>query len=609
MMSVIDDVVGPIMAQGIQYQEAGDNVGAETCFRRILQTDPDHADALQALGVLYLVREDAEGALPLLARSLRSRYQNAAGFSNLSAALRSLNRLDQALIAGREAVIIDPTFAMAHHNLSAVLLDMGDHEGALEPLRTYITLKPEDSGLQRFLLATSLMALKRFEEAEPVWLALLDRVRDDGRAWANLGVTLKNMGRHDEAIRAYRRAITLMPDEIGILNNLGLSLSMLDEQDAVAEIWLRRAIQMSPNFADAWLNLGLVLRNRNSIDQAIGFCQQALSANPDHVEAHTLLGTCLLLKGRLREGFAEYEWRTRLTDFPTPAKVRSCPAWTGADPAGLTILVHDEQGMGDGIQFVRYAPILRRLGAQVLVECADPLRRLFNSVTGIDSVVPRSAATPAYDAHVSMMSLPHILGSETVPADIPYLTAEPDLEAVWGRILAGAKGLRVGLVWAGNPAFKDDRRRSPGLAAMAPLLTVPGVSFFGLQKGEGRAGLDALSGILGDNFTDLGPQIRDWADTAAIMTQLDLVISSCTAPPHLAGALGRPVWTILPLNADWRWGEVGDISPWYPSMRLFRQERSGDWGPVVMHVRQALVREVAAHGNRRGASLPHTDPK
>lgn len=608
MMTIIDDVAGPIMAQGIQYQEVGDNVGAETCFRRILQTDPDHADALQALGVLYLMRHDADGALPLLARSLRSRYQNAPGFSNLCAALRSLKRLDQALVAGREAAIIDPTFAMGHHNLSAVLLDLGDHEGALEPLRSFINLQPEDSTLQRFLLATSLMALKRFAEAEPVWRALLDRAGDDGRAWANLGVSLKNLNRHDEAIQAYRRAIALIPDEIGILNNLGLSLSMLDEQDAAAENWLRRAVEMSPNFADAWLNLGLILRNRNRIDQAIGFCRQALSANTDHVEAHTLLGTCLLLKGHLREGFAEYEWRTRLTDFPAPDKVRSGPAWTGTDPKGLTILVHDEQGMGDGIQFVRYVPLLRRMGARVLVECADPLRRLFSSMAGIDGVVARSADTPAHDAHVSMMSLPHILGGDAVLADIPYLTAEPDLVEVWEGILADARGLRVGLVWAGNPAFKDDRRRSPGLAAMSSLLTVPDVSFFGLQMGEGRAGLSVLSGMQGCNFTDLGSRIGDWADTAAIMARLDLVISSCTAPPHLAGALGRPVWTILPLNADWRWGETGDCSPWYPSMRLFRQERSGDWSPVIARVRQELIKEVAAHGNRQGEGPLHTGP-
>ncbi|WP_029015138.1 tetratricopeptide repeat protein [Niveispirillum irakense] len=566
---------------------------AEAEYRRALQDRPEDPDLLSALGALVLARGDAAGAVPLLARSLRRRHGNAAAFTNLCTALRSLGQLDQAAIAGREAVLIDPDMDMAQHNLASVLLDLGDHEGALVPLRRYIARMP-DSALQRFLLASSLMALGRDGEAETVWRDLLRLTPNDARAHVNLGVTLKNQQRYGKAVDAYRRALVLTPDEPATLNNLGLALSQDGRRDEEAAAWLRRAIRLKPDFADAWLNLGLVLRNQNRIDAAMDYCRQALAADPAHAPANTLLATCLLLKGQVRAGFAAYEWRTRLKEYARPEQPYPSPVWKGGDPAGLTLLVHDEQGLGDGIQFARFAPLLAQRGARVVVECARPLARLFASLCGIDGVVARGDPLPSHDAHVSMMSLPHRLGLDDIPAPVPYLAAEPGLVAHWAARLAGGGGLKVGLVWAGNPDFKDDRRRSPGLAAFLPLLDVQGVQFFALQKGGGRRDLAGMAGRLGPHFTDLGPAIADFADSAAIMANLDLVISSCTAPPHLAGAMGRPVWTVLPLNADWRWLEAGEDSPWYPTMCLFRQEKLGDWGPVMARVRDALVRRVAA---------------
>jgi tetratricopeptide (TPR) repeat protein len=565
----------------------------EAGLRHALADRPDDPELLHMLGALVLARGDAAAAVPLLARSLRQRHGNAAAFSNLCAALRALGRLDQAAIAGREAVLIDPDLDMAQHNLASVLLDLGDHEGALVPLRRYIARVPE-SPLQRFLLATSLMALGRDAEAEAVWRDLLHLTPNDARAHLNLGVTLKNQQRYGEAVAAYRRALILAPDEPATLNNLGLVLSQDGRRDGEAAAWLRRAIRLKPDFADAWLNLGLVLRNQNRIDAAMDYCQAALAADPGHAAAHTMLATCLLLKGQVRAGFAAYEWRTQLKEYQAPERPYPSPTWTGGDPAGLTLLVHGEQGLGDGIQFARFAPLLAKRGARVIVECAKPLARLFASLRGVDGVVAGGDPLPPHDAHVAMLSLPHLLGLDDIPATVPYLAVEPGLAAHWAERLAGQPGLKVGLVWAGNPDFKDDRRRSPGLPAFLPLLDVPGVHFFALQKGGGRRDLDGMAGRLGPHFTDLGPAIADFADTAAIMANLDLVISSCTAPPHLAGAMGRPVWTVLPLNADWRWLQAGEDSPWYPTMRLFRQERVGDWGPVMAQVRDALVRRVAA---------------
>lgn len=596
MTSAADD----LMARAVALQRDGQRAAAELLFRQVLERRAEDPDALMALGVLALLGDDAERAVPLLARSLRQRHHNAAGFSNLCAALRSLGRLDQAEVAGREAVLIDPNLDLAQHNLASVLLDRGDHEGALEPLRRYIALVP-DASLQRFLLGTSLMALDRYAEAEPIWRHYLRLTPDDGRAHANLGVVLKNLRRYAEAIAAYRRALVLMPDEAAVMNNLGLSLSQLGDRDVEAALWLRRSLRVKPDFADAWLNLGLVMRNQNRIDQAMGHCRTALAVDPDHAEAHMLLATCLLLKGEMRTGWAAYEWRTRLRDFPARKRDYPSPGWTGGDPAGLTLLVHDEQGLGDGIQFARYITLLKRRGARVIVECAPALVRIFNTLAGAETVVANGTPLPPHDAHVPLLSLPHLLGAGEMPEAVPYLAAEPALTADWSWRLASFGGLKVGLVWAGNPDFKDDRRRSPGLRAFLPLLAVPGISFFCLQKGGGRADLERLAGDLGRNFTDLGPEITDLADTAAIMSNLDLVISSCTAPPHLAGALGRPVWTVLPLNADWRWRQAGEATFWYPSMRLFRQERAGDWAPVMARVRDALVNLAAAQSGSLAA--------
>ncbi|MBJ7417375.1 MAG: hypothetical protein JHC88_18295 [Niveispirillum sp.] len=257
--------------------------------------------------------------------------------------------------------------------------------------------------------------------------------------------------------------------------------------------------------------------------------------------------------------------------------------------AGRTLLVHDEQGVGDALQFVRYVPVLHERGVNVVLECNSQLVRLLGGVPGLGPVIGRFQPLPPHDAHVSLLSLPHLLGAriDNVPA-APYLAAESDLQAQWAEKLSRYSGLKVGMVWAGNPEFKADRLRSPGLAAVRPLLDTTGVSFFGLQKGPGRKDLET-AGPLPENFVDLGPEIGDFADTAAIMANLDLIITSCTGPAHLAGGLGRPTFTLLPFSPDWRWLATGEDTFWYPSMRLFRQEKRGEWAPVVRRAADALA--------------------
>ena len=503
-------------------------------------------------------------------------------------------RPERAEAAFRGAAALDPACIDAFDGLANLMADRQPPDGALGPLRRCVALDPLGS-FHLFALARAHLIGRRYEAALEALLELVAREPDDHRVHGNLGVALKNLGRYAEAEAAGRRSLALHPAEPGALSNLGLVLSAQVRPDEAARA-LRRAVALAPGFPDARLNLALAMAALGKGDVAEACCQAVLDQEPDNALAHLTLATCLLRRGELERGFRGYEWRTRLGDGRVEPRDLPTPLWRGGDPRGRTILLHDEQGLGDGIQFVRYAPMLRRLGARVVVDCNDALVRLFGTLDGVERVVGRSDPTPPHDVHAALMSLPHLLGTTpaTIPAEVPYLRAEPELAAAWRKRLATAAArLRVGLVWAGNPDFGHDRQRSAKLAALLPLLEVEGVSFYGLQKGGGRRELDELEGRLPASFTDLGTEIDDFADTAAIIVNLDLVICVDTAVAHLAGALGRPVWTLLRDFGDWRWLDRGTGTPWYPTMRLFRQERPGAWTEAVAEVQKALSRLAA----------------
>lgn len=494
----------------------------------------------------------------------------------------------------RRSVAIDPTNIEAFHALAEGLLARNATAEALRPLRCCTRLDPEGS-FHLFKLAHSLLLLRRYEEGVAVLGELIRRDPEEHRAYGNLAVALKNLGLHERAVAVGHRALALMPADAGLLSNLGLALSMRIGGDEAAFNALSRALVLEPDHAETRMNRALVLRSLHRLDEAEDACRRLVAERPGDAGAHTLLATCLLMRGDLAPGFREYEWRSRLTDGQVEARGLPTPPWEGGALDGRRILLHDEQGLGDGIQFARYAPLLARRGAQVIVECDDALVRLLARLPGVETVVGRSAPTPEHDVHAALMSLPHLLGTTlaSVPAEVPYLAAEPALAGMWRDRLGPARAeLRVGLVWAGNPDLPDDPKRSPGLEPLLPLLDVPGVAFVSLQKGGGRADLERLGGRIPAGFRDVGDALDDLADTAAVVAQLDLVISVDSAVAHLAGALGRPVWTILRVESEWRWMLERTDSPWYPTMRLFRQARAGDWSDVVAALRIALARVV-----------------
>ncbi|MFV3126453.1 tetratricopeptide repeat protein [Niveispirillum sp. KHB5.9] len=572
----------------IAQQDAGRAKEAEAGFRSVLAQAPANGEALHRLGVLRLQAGDYAAAAQSLEAAVKAEPDWAVHHSNLASALRRLGRLPDALAAAMQALRLAPDFADGYLNLVNILDQMQRYGDAIAVQRQLIALRPH-AGEARLQLARLLILDNQAEAAVDALYDLLGMQPLSVHAYTNMGVALRRLGRLDDAIAAYRTALGFAPDDGGLLSNLGIVLQDQDRYPEAMDCFLR-ALARQPDSATTHLNLSVAYREEMKITESVASAREAVRHDPALAAAHTALAVGLLMQGDYAEGLAEYEWRSRMADFPSPRRDFTSPAWDGSDLSGRTLVVHDEQGVGDALQFMRYIPVLQARGIDVVLECNSQLVRLLGSMPGVGRVVSRFQPLPPHDAHVSLLSLPHILGAriDNVPAQVPYLGTEPDLQARWADRLSAFSGLKVGLVWAGNPEFKADRLRSPGLKSFRPLLDVPGVSFFGLQKGPGRKDLDNI-GSLPDSFTDLGPQIGDFADTAAIMTNLDLVITSCTGPAHLAGGLGRPTWTVLPFSPDWRWLAWGEETFWYPTMRLFRQDARGDWGPVVGRVVEALT--------------------
>jgi tetratricopeptide (TPR) repeat protein len=469
--------------------------------------------------------------------------------------------------------------------LGKALRERGRDVDAVAAFRRCGTAHADDAAF-RLRLANALLDAGEFAAAEEEARAAVHLTPTSAAAQITLGATVHQQDKLDEAINLYRAVLAVDPNAALAYSNLSDALARLEQFDK-AEAAARRAAELEPGNSGYWMNVSAVLNRAGSPEGTLSAARQAIAIAPDNYRAHVNAGMALLTMGRWDEGFPEFEWRTR--ELSPPASGRR--TWDGSPLDGKAIVLRSEQGFGDTIQFVRYAAQLReRFGAgRVIAECPLPLRDLLSQASGIDQVIVHGE-TPSADAECELfvMSLPHLFGTtvETVPANVPYLRVDPTRIEKFRPLVRPADSLRVGIVWAGNPAQRDDRRRSCPPAALAPLLRMPGVSFHSLQKGSpadrDMAFMTELAVI------DLGTACADFADLAAAMSLLDLVITVCTAPAHLAGALGVPVWTMLPHVCDWRWLLDRRDTPWYPTMRLFRQPRHGDWAAVVGDVAEAL---------------------
>ncbi len=408
----------------------------------------------------------------------------------------------------------------------------------------------------------------------------------------NLGNVLQDLGRLSESLLCYEEALRLEPEYVEALVNLGNALNKLDRFGEALACYLE-AQRLRPDYAGVYVNLAHALIDQGLLEEARGVVEEALRLDPDNAQAHGARSRLWLLSGDLERGLAEYEWRWLLQ--PGGRRGFRQPEWDGSPLLGRRILLHAEQGLGDTVQFLRYAPLVARAGGRVIVECPPGLVMLAAGMEGVEEAVASGQPLPDFDVHAPLLSVPRILGTrlETIPAEIPYLQPPPAPEEL--PELPGGGRLRVGLAWSGNPAHRNDRRRSLPLQRLAPLASVEGVVFISLQKGPAAE----QSAPLGLRLESPPGRWNDLPWLAATLARLDLIISVDTLQAHLAGALGRPVWLLLPFAPDWRWMLGREDSPWYPTMRLFRQPAPGDWASVVERVRQELVRMVEAIGHER----------
>jgi len=457
---------------------------------------------------------------------------------------------EQAITCYQQALSFEPNYIDACKNLGVVFTKQGQYEQAIACYQQALSFEPNCLG-----------------------------------SYNNLGAVFMKQGQYEQAITCYQQALNLNPNYIDAYNNLGAVFTEQGQYEQAIACY-QQALNLNPNYIDAYNNLGAVFTEQGQYEQAIACYIQALELNPNDALAHFNLAFIMLLAGDFEHGFTEYEWRWQCPQHleSYPSRKLSQPLWDGSNLDDRTLLLHSEQGFGDTIQFIRYAPLVAQRGGRVVLECQEPLIRLLKTVAGIEQFVVKGKALPEFHVHAPLISLPRILGTtlENIPAQVPYLAAP---ESSINLKAPTDSRLKVGIVWAGSSTNQRDRTRSCFLNHFFRLLNTPSVAFYSLQKGPRAAELTQSCEL---PVQDLSSHLCDFADTAAAVAQLDLVITVDTSVAHLAGAMNKPVWVLLSFSADWRWMLGREDSPWYPSMRLFRQEFPGDWAGLLQQVETAL---------------------
>ena len=516
---------------------------------------------------------------------------------NLGVINGRLGVFDAAETAFKKALTLHNGEPHLYINLARLSDLQGRLDEAVSHCQSYLRLKPNDADAYT-QMGKLLHKLGRLSDAE---LALREALRlnpNSATYFHNAGVVLCDLGRYDEAVSCCQKALQLNPEMDDVYCNLG-NLYHGRGEDALAETSYTAALKINPLNASAHLNLGHHYLKSARHDEAMHCFEEALRLQPDDAGAHWNLAFLQLLLGNFRDGWRGYEWRLQCDGLKRPeiiARYSSKTRWDGSPLSGQTLLVYVEQGFGDTLQFCRYLPLVRRRVDRVLFECQPELYRLLSGLfvgieliqRGSESVLP----TISHDLQIPLMSLPRLFETEmeTIPEAVPYIHADPLLVEQWRQRFDSSE-FKVGLVWAGSPTHQRDQKRSLSLTAFTPLGEIQKISLYSLQKGPVAA--EAVTPPNGMHLIDLAPELDDFATTAAVIANLDLVITVDTAVAHLAGAMGKPVWALIYSPPDWRWLLDREDSPWYPTMRLFRQESPGEWGPVIERVALELEKVVS----------------
>ncbi len=544
-----------LYAQAVECIQAGRLDEAERLGARIRKALPDSHEGVHLIGVVKLQRGHAGAALPLIEAALKINPQASDAWSNRGLALGMLGRDEEALASFARALELRADDPDMFNGRGRLLLKLRRPADALADFERAVALAPGHLG-----------------------------------ALTNRGNALGALGRHEEALAQYDALLADHPGHPALHFNRGHALERLDRhEDAIAAY--DRALAIRPDYVAAHLDRGTALQALNRHAEALASFAQVLALDADHADAQHNAALSRLTLGDYRAGFKHYEARLARSGMPARRRLGK-PSWLGEYAQRKTILLHAEQGLGDTIQFARYAPLVARMGATVVLEAPPELAGLLRRLAGVAAVVERGAPLPAFDLHCPMGSLPLALATEadSIPAAIPYLTASAQRIAQWQPRLAPLPQPRIGFVWSGRPGHPNNHNRSLPLARLAPLLEMEQVSWISLQPEVSEPDAAVLADLAG--VTALGAALRDFEDTAAALELCDLVITVDTAVAHLAGALGRPTWILLPFAPDWRWMLERSDSPWYPTARLYRQPEPGDWESVLARVRADLAAMV-----------------
>ncbi len=608
---------------GIVYRKLRRMEEAVECFRKVVAGSEPSPDAHNNLGNVYKDMRDWPEAVRhyRLAIALRPKYPEA--LANLAKVLEEQGELEEAIATWDQVLAVQPDHPAALSQISNIYLRQNRPAEAEEALQKLLVNQPSNATVH-FHLGILAGQQQKHEVAWQHYKRAVELDPKNADAWNNFGSTMFHLKKHDEAIANYKqaleinfhhvdalfnlgsiyvnrknwteaertllKAIVLRPTHFAAFNSLGIVYGNLKRFDEASVIY-RKAIEINPKFADAWSNLGVAMNELGRYEEAAAAFRKAIENDSQHADAHLNLGLTLLLLGEWSEAWREYAWRLKTRHLPMESLKLPGAHWTGEPLGGRTVLVHGEQGMGDLIQFARYAPLIVERGGKVILVAHPPLKSILKTIPGVSAVVVKGEQTPPYSCRTWVMNLPGIFDTRpnTIPDQVPYLFAEPAKVEDWAKRLPPKQGkLRIGLVWGGNPANKTNHKRSISLSDFVPLAKIPNLQVVSLQKGA--AASQAVTPPSGVDWIDLTSQINDFVDTAALIMNLDLVVTVDTSVAHLAGALGKPVWTLITSVPDWRWLRTGDRTAWYPTMRLFRQPAAGDWASVVDQVVEALMK-------------------
>ena len=534
--------------QAVALHQQGQLEQARSLYEDILAEYPDHYNTVYLSAIISVQTHDFDRAISLLNKAVTLKPDDAEAYVYRGLALHGAGQTQAALDSFDRAIALNPDLAEAWHYRGTVLKKLGRTDAALDSFDKTIALNP-DSAEAYFNRGNILSDLKQMDAALDSYDRAIAITPDKADAWSNRGNVLKDMNRLNDAIASYDHAITLKPDLV-----------------------------------EAYTNRGITLQGLNQVDAAIASYDRAIAINPDYAEAWWYKSFALLLKGDLEAGWELYEWRWKRAGITSPMKRFPQPFWSGHESLkNKTILLYSEQGYGDAIQFCRYVRLVAELGANVILITRPPLFGLFEKLEGVFELIMEGSPLPPFDYHCTLLSLPLAFRTNltTIPSARKYLYTDPVKLSQWTQRLGSKKAPRIGLVWSGSISNTNDLNRSISLSDLIAFLP-PDYQYVSLQKEvrtEDDVTLQSHSDIL--RFDEL---ISDFTDTAALCELMDIVISVDTSVAHLSGALGRPTWILLPFSPDWRWLLDRNDSPWYPSVKLYRQETAGDWNRVFSRV-------------------------